>query len=446
MNECDEYERRPANECVEWRVDLLTDVQDKDPVWSKVKAHLKDASKPFPSECQLPKECFSLSNNVQQYTSKSSNNVRTVLTSDFIPLALRIVHDCLLSGHQGIPNTLERAKRNLFWSKMEKEITEYVRKCDLCMRFKMHKHTYPPARQWPIAQEKLYRIHLDLVGPLPKSADGKRYIAVISDQLMRYLFTEALADKTAMAVAVALQKFISLFGCPQELVTDQGTEFLSQILDEVAKFYKINNVHIKSYRPSANGLVESKNRVLVNMLKIIVSENPHVWSQALPIATLAVNSAYNRSIKDTPHFLMFARDPRMPYGEIINPPRPFYNVDNYKDFLCNTRRKVYEKASRQYQKEYDIRFQTSRPNIKLESLVYCKKLQPRAHKLEPKYLGPFRAINLLEDGVEIRSIFNNKTYIVHLSYIIPLFQVEEDEVQLYPTPHLDGELASLRSN
>ena len=397
MNECDEYERRPVKECVDWTVELLIKAQDKDPVWSKVKAHLKDASKPFPSECLLPKECFSLSNNVLQYTSKSSNIVHTVLTSDFLPLALRVMHDCPLSGHQGIPNTLERAKRNFFWPKMGKDITEYVRKCDLCMRFKTHKHQYPPVRQWPIAQEKLYRIHMDLVGPLPKSVDGKRYIAVISDQLTRYVFTEAVADKSAMAVAVALQKFISLFSCPQELVTDQGTEFLNQTLEEAAKFYKVNKVHIKSHQPSANGLVESKNRVLVNMLKIIVSENPHVWSQALPIATMAVNSVYNRSIKDTPHFLMFAHDPRMPYGEIINPPRPIYSVDNYKDFLCNTTRKVYEsvkfqldKVSRQYKKEYDIRFQTDNPNIKLDSSVYCKKLQPRAHKLEPKYLDPLQ--------------------------------------------------------
>ena len=74
MNECDEYECRPANECVEWRVDLLIDSQDKDPVWSKVKVHLRDVSKPFPLECLLPKECFSLSNDVLQYVSKSSNN------------------------------------------------------------------------------------------------------------------------------------------------------------------------------------------------------------------------------------------------------------------------------------------------------------------------------------------------------------------------------------
>ena len=139
---------------------------------------------------------------------------------------------------------------------MDKDITEYVRKCDLCMRFKTHRHKVPPARQWPVAQEKMFKVHMDLVGPLPQSADGKRYISVITDQLTRYTFTEPLADKSAISVALAFQKFISMFGCPQHLVTDQGTEFLNQVLDEVARFYEITKVHIKAYRPSANGLVE----------------------------------------------------------------------------------------------------------------------------------------------------------------------------------------------
>ena len=243
VNVNDSYENRPV-ECIEWRVDLLEASQDRDPLWSKVKAHLRDATQPFPTECLLPRECFTLSNNILQYKSKSSGDIRTVLTVEFVPLALKVVHDSPLSGHLGIPSTLERARRNFYWPRMDKDINEYVRKCDPCMRFKTHRHKVPPARQWPVAQEKLFRVHMDLVGSLPQSTDGKRYIAVITDQLTRYTFTESLTDKSAISVARAFQNFISVFGCPQHLVTDQGTEFLNQILDEVARFYRINKVHI----------------------------------------------------------------------------------------------------------------------------------------------------------------------------------------------------------
>ena len=380
VNVNDSCGNRPV-ECIEWRVDLLEASQDWDPLWSKVKAHLRDATQPFPTECSLPRECFSLSNNILQYKIKSSGDIRTVLTAEFVPLALNVVHDSPLSGHLGIPSTLERTRWNFYWPRMDKDINEYVRKCDLCMQFKTHRHKVPPARQWPVAQEKLFRVHMDLVGPLPQSADGKRYIAVITDQLTRYTFTEPLTDKSAISVARAFQNFISVFRCPQHLVKDQGTEFLNQILDEVARFYRIYKVHIKAYRPSANELVESKNCVLINILRIIVPENPMVWSQALPMATLAMNSAYNRSIKDTPHFLMFARDPRMPYGELSKPFIPIYNIESYKAYLCNTNRKIYEivkvkleRAAKEHQDAYNIRFHATDNKIKLSDLVYIKKL------------------------------------------------------------------------
>ena len=78
---------------------------------------------------------------------------------------------------------------------------------------------------------------MDLIGPLPTSADGRRYIAVITNNLTRYVFTAALADKYAMSVAIVLSNFIALFGCPAELITDPGTEFLNQVMKDVSHYY-----------------------------------------------------------------------------------------------------------------------------------------------------------------------------------------------------------------
>ena len=84
---------------------------------------------------------------------------------------------------------------------MKKDVSDYVRKCHLCMCFKTHKHFHQQARQWPIAQEKFFRVHMGLIGPLPTSTDGRRYFVIITDNLTRYVFTAALTDKSAMSVA-----------------------------------------------------------------------------------------------------------------------------------------------------------------------------------------------------------------------------------------------------
>ena len=122
-----------------------------------------------------------------------------------------------------------------------------------------------------------------------------------------------------------------------ELVTDQETEFLNQVLRHISHYFQIRQVNIKSYRPSANGFVESKTHILINILKVIVSANPNVWTKAFPIATMAINSSLNRSLKDTCHFLVFAQDPRMPYGDLMSLQKPICNVDNYKHFLCSVK-------------------------------------------------------------------------------------------------------------
>ena len=104
-----------------------------------------------------------------------------------------------------------------------------------------------------------------------------------------------------------------------------------------------------------------------------------VWSQALPTATLAMNSAYNRPIKETPHFLMFARDPRMPYGELTKPPIPIYSITSIAirhTYVIQPGKSMklsklnLERAAKEYKDAYNVRFNATDTQIKLSDLVY----------------------------------------------------------------------------
>ena len=426
---------------IEWDVAHLIDSQDRDPLWSKVKACIKDPSLPFPESLKLPRERFFIEGNVLYIRCKSSSEPKTVLTSEFVPLALKLVHDCPISGHMGVHRTLLRAEKNFYWINMRKDVRQYVKACHLCLCFKPHRHNHPKARKWPVTEAKFFRVHLDLVGPLPRSPCGRRYIAVISDNLTRYVFTHALSDKSAMSVAIALNQFITTFGCPREIVTDQGTEFINQTFQAISTYFRIKHVSVKAYRPSANGLVESKNRVLLNVLRIIVSENPNVWPDALPIATMALNSAFNVSVGDSPHFLVFLQDPRMPFEDFLDVhSKPIYDIQNYRDFLCSLNRTVYEsvrtmlqKSTENHQKTYDIRFKTGESTIQVGDRVYCKRLQPKTSKMQSKYIGPFRVLEKSVDSFKLLNLFNDKISEVHASYVISP-KVESIREPIFPHP------------
>ena len=97
---------------------------------------------------------------------------------------------------------------------------------------------------------------MDIVGPLPRSSSGKRFILVICDYATRY--PEAIALRTIDAVTVAeeLIKFFASMGTLGEILTDQGTNFTSQLLREVYRLLGVKPIRTTPYHPQTDGLVE----------------------------------------------------------------------------------------------------------------------------------------------------------------------------------------------
>ena len=420
----------PINEVkVEWDVLQLVQSQDRDPIWSKVKQCIRDNSCEMPDEVHIPRERFLIEDEVLYVLTKDSNKsttcVRTVLTSEFAKLALELVHSCPIMGHLGYAKTLKRAKSNFYWLNMNKEIKDYVENCILCLKFKGHRIVVPPARQWPIAQEKFFRVHMDLIGPLPLSPCGNRYICVITDALTRFTATDAIPNKSALTVAKSFVKFINMFGCPRQLISDQGREFNNELLAEVNKIYGITHNHVAAYRPSANGLVESKNKQIMSILRMLVADSPLDWPNKLQIATTALNTAYNRCIGDNPHFLVYAQDIRYPFDTFLNESKkPYYNVESYRDYLMETTHRVFKlvkymlsEATETNKHTYNIRFSTRESKLKVGDRVYVKRQQPSS-KLDSKFVGPFRILEVYADKVRIKNLYNNRISCIHLSHVL----------------------------
>ncbi|GFW99094.1 transposon Tf2-6 polyprotein [Trichonephila clavipes] len=65
------------------------------------------------------------------------------------------------------------------------------------------------------------------------------------------------ADMTAETVCRALLSvWISRFGCPAIITTDQGTNFESSLFRELSNLLGTNRIRCCAYHPKANGLVE----------------------------------------------------------------------------------------------------------------------------------------------------------------------------------------------
>ena len=118
-----------------------------------------------------------------------------------------------------------------------------------CQRTAQKRHKPAPLIPLPVIDEPFRCIVMDIVGPLPRSSSGDKYILVVCDYATRY--PEAVAMKSVMAEYVA-EELISIFarvGIPQEILTDQGSNFMSNLLAELYRLLQIKPIRTSPYHP-----------------------------------------------------------------------------------------------------------------------------------------------------------------------------------------------------
>ncbi len=156
------------------------------------------------------------------------------------------------------------------------------------------------------------RVHLDFLGPLPKTAKGCEYILMMVDQFTKWVECVALPSQTAEVTAhAAITGFFCRFGCPFQMHTDRGTNFESQLFAAVCETLNIQKTRTTPYRPSANGQVERYNRTLMGAIRCFIKDQ-HEWDRHLQLLAGALRSSVNRQTGFTPNMLMLGREVTQP--------------------------------------------------------------------------------------------------------------------------------------
>ena len=158
-----------------------------------------------------------------------------------------------------------------YWPDMGKDIKAYVQSCDTCQK-----------RKRPMKTESLHplkvgqpfdRLGMDIVGPLPVTRNGNKYIVVATEYLTKWPEARALPDaKAASVVSFFYEDIICRHSCPRELLIDQGTHFVNALLDALCAQLGVKHRLSTAYHPQTNGLVERFNRTLCEILAKYASQ------------------------------------------------------------------------------------------------------------------------------------------------------------------------------
>lgn len=337
-----------------------------------------------------------------------------------IDLILKEYHQNPLGGHQGIKRMLSRIKDKFSWDHMKQTVIDYVGNCKSCQINKYSLNHKMPLQITSTAKKPFEKISIDIVGPLPETSEGYKYILTFQDNLTKFVGAIPIKNQETDTVARAFVNHIILkFGFRENLsiLSDNGSNFQSQLFKKVCKLLKIKKIYTSPYAPFSNGSVERFHRTLKEQIRNYI-ENVNEWSEYVEFVVFTINSTKTETTGYSPFELVFGYKIHVPTS-LTGKVDPIYNYDDYAIELKYKLQKAHEIArhnqllSKEKTKSYYDR--KIRPiKFKEGDLVLMKNHLQKGdgRKLQPLFIGPYLVTEIVsETNVKIK--IKNGEKIVH---------------------------------
>ena len=169
---------------------------------------------------------------------------------------------------------------------------------------------------------------MDIVGPLPITLKGNRYLLTLQCNLTKFSDAIPIPSMDSVTIGLALAEgFISRYGCPKAIHTDQGRNFLSKFTQTLCNTFKIKQIKSTAYHPESLGSLERAHLVFVEYLKHYCQRRD--WDEYIRFCMFSYNTAESSSTGFTPYELVYGRKANIP-SEFANQqvPRTFNGVFN----------------------------------------------------------------------------------------------------------------------
>ena len=292
---------------------------------------------------------------------------------------------------------------------------QFCRGCLNCMSCRGPEHQQrPPLNPIPV-KGPFHRVTVDVL-KLPLTSSGNKYIVVFMDYLTKWVEAFSTSDQQAPTIAALLvEHIICRHGVPEELLSDRGSNFLSEIILELCSLLGIRKINTSGYHPQTDGLVEKFNSTLQCMISKASDKNPTEWDKQLPLLLFAYRSVVQESTKKSPFFLLYGRDPRLPTGMILEGTRTTYLVDieDYQTelFINLTKAQQLALESIKHAQEKQGTFYDRQMSSGLQYGVGDRVIvfmpgetTGKDHKLARPYHGPYRIVGLTATNAEAKLI------------------------------------------
>ena len=386
----------------------LQKAQDSDPSIGKVKKWKQENKRPYGtdicSEDPESRHYWNYWNSLEVHDDiifkRRFEENGTSFLQFLVPKSLRDrvlfqAHNTLLTGHMGRKKTIFRVKQHSDWYRFREDIYDWLQKCKVCGANKKPTRSPKASPGDMRVGAPMDRWSIDILGRLPLTPRGNRYILVVCDGFSKWTEAFPVPDQTAETCArVLMNEMVSRLGCPLDLHSDQGRNFESSIFAEICRLLEIRKTRTTPRHPEGNGQVERFNRTLIPMIRAFIKGEQQDWDLYLGCLTGAYRATIHETTKYTPNMLMLGRETRGP-GEFFS----FSSVDqeeNYGTYVSKLKNRL-EKAHQIVRKHLSSSVQRQKGRHDAKAALHKFQVgdavwylaERRSEGVNPKLLTPY---------------------------------------------------------
>ena len=304
-----------------------------------------------------------------------------------------------MSGHLGINKTYHKIINHFYWPGLRSDVSKYCKTCHTCQMVGKPNQTIPKAQLHPIPafDEPFSRILIDCVGPLPRTKSGNEYLLTIMCTSTRFPEAIPLRNIKTKSIVKALIKFFTFVGLPKSVQSDQGSNFMSGIFQQVMHELGIKQYRSSAYHPESQGALERFHQTLKNMIRSYCFDTEKDWDEGIHLLLFAVRESVQESLGFSPFELVFGHSVRGPLKLLketflSNDETPLNLLQYVSDFrnrlsrACEVARSNLKKSQGKMKARYDnhVIDRKFKPGDKVLALLPIP-----GRPLQARYFGPY---------------------------------------------------------
>ena len=234
-----------------------------------------------------------------------------------VPLSLRKfvwhrAHGLPIAGHNGRKRVYAQLSASYTWKGMARDVRRWIRACALCCRRKTPRPTSQGAPLAILAPWPFHTVCIDLVGPLPETAGGNRWLLTMQDCFTRWPIAVPISDTKGPTIAAALfSALLTQHGRPVRILSDRGRELIGKAVALLCKRWGVAKIQTSGYQPQSNP-VERFHRYLNSAMTALQGEFGLDWDTFVDAALFTYRCSVNEVTGFTPFFMCTGREASQP--------------------------------------------------------------------------------------------------------------------------------------